>query len=48
MKTNIAIDFSAIFTKMIEDKRALNRCIREGGDLDSVAKRRGIKLATPI
>jgi len=48
MKTNIAIDFSAMLKKMIEDKRALNRCIREGGDLDSIAQKRGIKLATPI
>ena len=48
MNKKIAIDFSAIFSKMIEDKRALNQCIREGGDLASVARKRGIKLATPI
>lgn len=30
--------------KAIEDKEALNKCIRDGGDLKKVADERGLKL----
>ncbi len=36
------------FNKMMEDKRAINDCIRNGGNLKQLTKTRGIKFATPI
>ena len=36
------------FKKAVEDKRAINECIRKGGDLKQIAFERGIKFATPI
>ena len=38
----------SFFTKVLEDKRAINECIRKGGDLKQIANERGIKFATPI
>ena len=36
--------FHSFIKKVIEDKEALNKCIREGGDIDEVAKERGIRF----
>lgn len=33
---------------MIDDKKALNECIRKGGDFEKVAKERNVKLAKPL
>lgn len=34
--------------KVLEDKRAINECIRNGGDLKKLTDERGIKFAKPI
>ena len=34
--------------KMLEDKKAIRKCIHEGGDIKELAKKRGIKFATPL
>lgn len=36
------------FQKILEDKRAIRKCIQEGGDVKKLAKERGIKFATPL
>ncbi len=36
------------FRKVLEDKKAIKKCIQEGGDLKKIAKERGIKFATPV
>ena len=41
-------DVAAFFKKMQADKQALNACIREGGNVSTEAKKRGLTLATPI
>lgn len=33
---------------MIEDKKAIQECIRKGGDLEKIAKQRNVKFATPL
>lgn len=38
----------SVIQKMVEDKNAINKCIREGGDLKALANERGIKFATPV
>ena len=38
----------SVFLKLIEDKKAISECIRNGGDILEVAKERGIQLATPV
>ena len=38
----------SVFLKLIEDKKAISECIRNGGDILEVAKDRGIQLATPV
>ncbi len=37
-----------IFLQMLEDKRAIRRCILQKGNLEELAKERGIKFATPL
>jgi hypothetical protein len=37
-----------VFQRILEDKRAIRKCIREKGDIKELAKQRGIKFATPI
>ncbi len=37
-----------ILEKIMEDKKTIHKCIREGGDLKKIAKERNIKFATPI
>ncbi|WP_163357154.1 hypothetical protein [Dysgonomonas sp. 25] len=34
--------------KMLEDKKALSKCIREKGNIANVLDERKIKLATPL
>ena len=41
-------DIKSVFLKLIEDKKAISECIRNGGNIIEVAKERGIQLATPI
>ena len=41
-------DVTAFFQKMQADKQALNACIREGRNVSTEAKKRGLTLATPI
>ncbi len=36
--------FHSFIKKVIEDNEALSKCIREGGDIDEVAKVRGIRF----
>lgn len=38
----------SIFQKVLEDKRAIRKCIQEKGDIKKIAKERGIKFATPL
>lgn len=37
-----------IFNKVLEDKRALSKCIQENGDLKKLTNERGIKFSTPV
>ena len=37
-----------ILEKMMEDKKAIQKCIREGGDLKKIAKERNVKFSTPL
>ena len=37
-----------ILEKMLEDKKAIQKCIREGGDLKQVAKERNVRFVTPL
>jgi len=37
-----------ILQQMLEDKKAIRQCIQEHGDVKKLAKKRGIKLATPV
>lgn len=34
--------------EILQHQLEINKCIREGGDLDKLIEERGIKLATPI
>lgn len=43
-----AVDKVAFFRKVMDDKRAIHQCIRTGGNLNKLAKKRDIKFATPI
>lgn len=38
----------SMFDKMLENKMALNECIRKGGDINQLAKELNVKLATPV
>lgn len=38
----------SVFLRILEDKRAVSECIRKGGDLEKLAKERGIQFAKPI
>lgn len=37
-----------ILVKMLEDKKAIQQCIRQGGDLKQVAQKRNVKFVTPL
>ena len=34
--------------KLIDDKKAIGACIREGGNLKQLAEQRGLQFAKPI
>ena len=38
----------SVFLIMSEDKKAISECIRMGGDLNKLAKERGLKFAKPL
>ncbi len=38
----------SVFLKMLEDKKAIRKCIHERGDIKKLAKERNIKFATPL
>ena len=37
-----------VFQKMLDDKRCINKCIRDNGDLKQLADKHGFEFATPI
>lgn len=41
-------DKAAFIKKLLEDQKAIQKCIQEKGDLKKLCKERGIKLANPI
>jgi len=47
MKTKTKKPMS-IIEKMVEDKKAISKCIKEGGNLKRLADERGIKFAIPV
>ncbi|EGF59625.1 hypothetical protein HMPREF9446_00172 [Bacteroides fluxus YIT 12057] len=38
----------SVFQKILEDKKAIRKCIQSRGDIKKIAKERGIKFATPL
>lgn len=36
----------SVFLRILEDKRAIRKCVQEGGDVKKLAKERGIKFST--
>ena len=38
----------SVIEKMVEDKKAISKCIKKGGNLKALADERGIKFATPV
>lgn len=38
----------SVFQKILEDKRAIRKCIQNGEDIKKIAKEREIKFATPL
>ena len=38
----------SIFQQVLEDKRAIRKCIQTSGDIKKLAKERGIKFAMPL
>lgn len=37
-----------LLEKMLEDKKAIRKCVQSNGDLSKLSKDRGIKFATPV
>ena len=37
-----------ILEKMLEDKKAIQKCIRQGGDLKKLAQKRHVRFVTPL
>ena len=48
MNKDIKNKNTPFFQNILEDKRAIRKCIQEGGDVKKLAKERGIKFATPL
>lgn len=46
-KKNVIKEKANIFQRMLEDKRAIRRCIQKGEELKKLAKQRGIKFLHP-
>ncbi|ADV44136.1 hypothetical protein Bache_2167 [Bacteroides helcogenes P 36-108] len=38
----------SVFQKILEDKKAIRKCIQIKGDVKKIAEERGIKFATPL
>lgn len=38
----------SVLQKILEDKRAIRKCIQNGEDIKKIAKEREIKFATPL
>lgn len=38
----------SVFQRILEDKKAIRKCIQDKGDIKKIAKERGIKFATPL
>lgn len=48
MNKNAENKTKSIFQKVLEDKRAIRKCIQEKGDIKKLAEERGIKFSTPL
>lgn len=48
MNKDIKNKNTPFFQKILGDKRAIRKCIQEGGDVKKLAKERSIKFATPL
>lgn len=48
MKSEKKINVTSFFQKVMEDKKAIRKCIQEGGDLKKTAKELNVKFSTPI
>lgn len=38
----------SLILKLLEDRKAINECIRKGGDIQKLAEERGLKFAKPL
>ena len=38
----------SVFQKILEDKKAIRKCIQSRGDIKKIAKERDIKFSTPV
>ncbi|MCD8181831.1 MAG: hypothetical protein LUE99_00670 [Bacteroides sp.] len=48
MKWYLSKKSKSVFQKILEDKRAIRKCIQKGEDIKVIAKEREIKFATPL
>lgn len=48
MKKNIEHRQVSVFQRILEDKKAIRKCIQDKGDIKKMAKERGIKFSTPL
>ena len=48
MSKSIEHKKKSVFLRILEDKRAIRKCVQEGGDVKKLAKERGIKFLTPL
>ena len=46
MSKSIEHKKKSVFLRILEDKRAIRKCVQEGGDVKKLAKERGIKFST--
>lgn len=38
----------SVFQRILDDKKAIRKCIQDKGDIKRIAKERGIKFVTPL
>ena len=48
MSKSIEHKKKSVFLRILDDKRAIRKCVQEGGDVKKLAKERGIKFSTPL
>ena len=48
MSKSIEHKKKSVFLRILEDKRAIRKCVQEGGDVKKLAQERGIKFSTPL